>query len=466
MRIFPEAVDVAIVGSGPAGLGAALSLHDRGVGPIAVFERDHRPGGVLRQCIHSGFGLEVFSEDLTGPQFAGRLLREIEQRNIRIFNNSMVLEAGGGRILVSGRTGGLKSISVQSVILASGCRERTRENLEIPGTRPSGVFTAGQAQAMINLQNLNIGSRAVIQGSGDIGLIMARRLSIEGCRVEGVYERLPYLSGLIRNKVQCLDHFGIPLHLSRQITRIIGRDRVQEVETSLFDAEGRILPESLERIECDTVLFSVGLIPELELGEAAGVGLFNRIYPVTGADFQAVPGIFICGNSLHINDLADSAYLEGRRCGDAVFSSMKKGFVPDDRNPGLPYHENEKEKGFDGAFFSKLNTDGKKICIVCPKGCLLSGNDYGCPRGESYFNLKPGQEGQKLTTTVLVPSSEGRIRGCYNQRPAISLTEVSMSRIPELVDTLRKSCLNLTPGEETGRVFRISAGDVVFEIGE
>ena len=309
----------AIIGAGPAGLAAAVRLLGGGMHDFILIERENELGGILNQCIHNGFGLELYREDLTGPEFAGRLKAELRELSAglktapTVLTGSMVrrterLPGGGFRLKISSKDSGLLTITADSVITATGCRERTRENIEVAGSRPAGVFTAGQAQNLVNRRHLAPGSRVIIQGSGDIGLIMARRLTLEGFEVVAVLERLPYLSGLIRNKVQCLDHFGIPLLLGRQIAEIRGRERVHSVVSVGTGPGGKPLPGTETVTECDTVLFAVGLIPELESVKPAGIELLDPFRPSANADFEtSVPRLFAAGNCLHINDLADSA---------------------------------------------------------------------------------------------------------------------------------------------------------------
>lgn len=312
-------VQLAIIGGGPAGLSAAIAARKAGVEDILLIERDRELGGILNQCIHAGFGLHTFGRELTGPEYAGEYVRQFRELNIPCLSGAMVLDLSPDRVLtVTGRETGLVQIQAQAVILAMGCRERPRGALNIPGTRPAGIYSAGAAQRLVNVEGLMPGRDVVILGSGDIGLIMARRMTLEGARVHAVAEVMPYSGGLKRNIVQCLEDFHIPLYLSTTVVDIHGRERLEAVTLAQVDGSRRTIPGTERRIPCDTLLLSVGLLPENELSREAGV----QMDPVTGGPVvsddlsTSLPGVFACGNVLHVHDLVDFVSQEAAKAGE------------------------------------------------------------------------------------------------------------------------------------------------------
>jgi sarcosine oxidase subunit alpha len=321
-------IDTLIIGGGPAGLAAAIAAREAGCENLVLLERDAALGGILKQCIHTGFGLHVFKEELTGPEYAQRFVAHAAELGIPVECGTTVLRVTRNReVTAVSAARGLQTFRAKAVVLAMGCRERPRGALMIPGWRPAGVYTAGTAQRMVNIEGWRPGRRVVILGSGDIGLIMARRMTFEGARVLACVELMPYSSGLTRNVVQCLDDFGIPLLLGHTVVEIHGRERVEGVTVAQVD--GRRLPVTgtERRIACDTVLLSVGLVPENELSREAGVTLSSATAgPLVDASFQTdVPGVFACGNVLHVHDLVDRVTMEARCAGGCAAAFARTG---------------------------------------------------------------------------------------------------------------------------------------------
>ena len=320
-------VDVLVVGAGPAGLAAAIAAKEDGIDNLLVIEREHNPGGILRQCIHNGFGLHRFKEELTGPEYAQRDIDKAAEMGIEIQTDTTVLSVDGENHLVTcvSSAKGIEVIEAKAIILAMGCRERPRGALATPGTRCAGIYSAGTAQKFVNLLGYMPGKRCVILGSGDIGLIMARRMTFEGCKVKACVELMPYSSGLNRNIVQCLNDYDIPLYLSHTVVDIKGKERLTGVTVAKVDENRQPIPGSEIEFDCDTLLLSVGLIPENELSEGAGV----KLSPLTsGAEVDDVlqtnlPGIFACGNVLHVHDLVDHVSNESFKAGHAAAAYVR-----------------------------------------------------------------------------------------------------------------------------------------------
>ncbi len=323
--------ELAVIGGGPAGLAAALEAYNNGLRKIVIIERDREPGGILNQCIHNGFGLHRFKEELSGPEYAQRYIEMLDGTAVEVRLDTMVLEITPDKKIFTATPGGYEMIEAQSVVLAMGCRERTRGALSIPGARPSGVFTAGAAQRYLNMEGLMAGSRAVILGSGDIGLIMARRMTLEGAKVLACVELMPYSGGLNRNIVQCLHDYDIPLYLSHTVTEIRGKSRLEGITVAKVD-ENRVPISGTEiDFECDTLLLSVGLIPENELTRAAGIKIDCR---TNGSEVfenmeTSANGVFACGNAVHVHDLVDFVSDESARAGAAA-----AGYVKGERHCG------------------------------------------------------------------------------------------------------------------------------------
>ena len=320
--------DLVIVGGGPAGLAAAVAAKDNGIDSILIIERDNELGGILNQCIHNGFGLHTFKEELTGPEYASRFIAQVKERNIEYKLNTMVMDISNDKVVTAmNKTDGMFTVEAKAVILAMGCRERSRGALNIPGYRPAGIFSAGTAQRLVNIEGYMPGRKVVILGSGDIGLIMARRMTLEGAEVLAVAELMPYSGGLKRNIVQCLDDFDIPLYLSHTVVDIQGKERVEGITIAEVGPDRKPIPGTEIHYDCDTLLLSCGLLPENELSKTAGVDLSPITSgPIVNDSLETnIEGIFACGNVLHVHDLVDFVSQEATNAGKNAAKYIKEG---------------------------------------------------------------------------------------------------------------------------------------------
>ncbi len=438
--------DLIIVGGGPAGMGAACAAHDNGLRNILIVERDTELGGILNQCVHNGFGLKYFKQELTGPEYAARFIDMIEKKGISVMLDTMALDigtngaesaatgssasAGGGAhesapptkyVTVVGKNVGYRTLEAKAVVLAMGCRERTRGAIGTPGTRPAGVITAGAAQRYVNVDGYMPGRRVVILGSGDIGLIMARRLTLEGAKVLACIEIMKTTSGLARNVVQCLKDFDIPLYLSHTVTKVIGEDRVERVEVAEVDENMKPIAGTEMIFECDTLLLSVGLIPENELSLKAGIALDPRSNgAVVHENMETkVDGFFACGNAVHVHDLVDRVTLEamlaGKSAAEYVLSNYYSLWTNNRKCEGCGISTYHRKKGAIVNFpppkpeisFTDLK-ENEFICTSCPNGCHLRVDNsdgikvtgHGCPRGVAFGKSELLSPVRVLTTTI------------------------------------------------------------------
>ena len=434
--------DLIVIGGGPAGLAAACAAWERGLRKILLAERDRELGGILNQCIHNGFGLHYFKEELTGPEYARRFVEQLADTGVEVRLDTMVLEVTPERqVHMVGRDTGYRVEEAKSIILAMGCRERTRGAIAIPGTRPAGVLTAGAAQRYVNMEGWLPGRRAVVLGSGDIGLIMARRMTLEGAKVLACVELMPRSRGLARNIVQCLRDYDIPLLLSHTVTDIRGRERVEQVVVSRVDSERRPIPGTEMIFDCDTLLLSVGLIPENELTRQAGIEMDPR---TGGARVRenmetSLHGVFACGNAAHVHDLVDHVTTESRRAGAAAARYVLAGCVSEEAGEAS-FHQARS-----AALWDAGDVDGRTVlvCTVCPRGCRLvadtSGGGFavmgnGCSRGIDYARAE-------VTCPTRVVTSTVRCRGGAHPRcPVKTDRPVPKSMIPQVMAALDGIC--------------------------
>ncbi len=404
-----EYCDVLIVGAGPGGLAAAKGAREAGAENVIVLERDTVPGGILNQCIHDGFGLIRYKEQLTGPEYAARAVREVKEAGAKILTGHQVIRLGADREVIAASREGLRTFQAGAVVLSTGCRERTRGAISIPGTRPAGIFTAGVVQNLVNVRNIMPGKRIVILGSGDIGMIMARRLTLEGAKVLLVAEILPEPAGLARNVSQCLYDYGIPIRCSHTVSRIIGKKKLTAVGISRVDEKMRPVPGTEEIVECDALVLSVGLIPENEIAGGAGVLLDGKTNgALTDAFLQTnIPGIFSCGNARKIMDLADFVSLQGETAGKNAAAFISGAEMTPFRESGA------------GGMIKGFPEEGTVTCTLCPNGCQVrrTGDTYTgnrCPRGAAFAKQEHTAPQRTVTTTVrmadggLLPVRSGR----------------------------------------------------------
>lgn len=394
--------DVLIIGGGPGGLAAACAAKKEGAQKVIVLEREKKPGGILNQCIHDGFGLIRYKSALTGPEYAERAITEANEARTEILTSRHVSDIRksdlGGYDVFAYTTDGIESYHTKTIILATGCRERTRGNISIPGSRPAGIYTAGVAQNLVNVRNVMIGKRVVILGSGDIGLIMARRLTLEGARVLAIAEIMSEPTGLARNVSQCVYEFDIPLYVRTTISKVIGKRKLEAVELSDLDEYGKVIPGTAKRIECDALVLSVGLIPENEVAQTIGVNLMPNNSVETDMNLQTnVHGIFSCGNSRHVMDLADYVSEQGEMAG--------KNAVHLIRGEQMEVWDEEKsncmKKGFPDV--------GTVTCTICPNGCQVKWDDAkntfignNCKHGADFAEQEKTDPRRTVTSTVRV----------------------------------------------------------------
>lgn len=437
--------ELIVIGAGPAGMAAALSAKENGINNILLIERDFKAGGILNQCIHSGFGLTTFKEELTGPEYAARYIRMIQDTDIEYMFNTMALDIEGAgsdrycKIQAINEEKGYFTLKSKAVILAMGCREKARGALNIPGYRPAGVYSAGTAQRYVNIEGRMPGKKIVILGSGDIGLIMARRMVLEGAKVECVAEIAPFSGGLRRNIVQCLDDYDIPLLFSHTVTKVHGKKRVEGVTISKVDESFNPVPGTDKYYDCDTLLLSCGLIPENELSKSAGLAMDSMTQgPVVNGELKTtVKGIFACGNVLHVHDLVDNVSREAVRAGEAAAGYIKSGEwdFKEAVRPKIP----SKEKN---TIPENMDKEHELICICCPNGCLLrvtkEGPEYKvegnkCPKGLDYAIKEFSSPSRNISSNIRLIGDDAAVISCKTDR------EIPKGKIAEVMQEIHRA---------------------------
>ncbi len=449
--------DLIIIGGGPAGMAAALAAYEKGIRDLLILERDKELGGILNQCIHNGFGLHTFKEELTGPEYAVRYMDMVEEKKIPSLLNTMVVDVQGGNpcvVTAMNREQGMFQIEAKAVVLAMGCRERSRGAMNIPGTRPAGVYSAGTAQRYVNIEGRMPGREVVVLGSGDIGLIMARRMTLQGAKVKLVAEIMPYSGGLKRNIVQCLDDFGIPLKLNHTVTQIHGKERVEGVTISKVDEKLNPIPGTEEFVSCDTLLLSCGLIPENELSQGAGAQMDDvTAGPVVNAKLETtVKGIFACGNVLHVHDLVDNVSIEAEKAGEFAADYILNG--EEDWGEAVRPKIPEKSKC---TLPEDRDAGSQLICIGCPVGCLITvnKNEDGtltitgntCKKGEAYARNEVTAPVRAVTSIIKVKGGSGRVV------PVKTAGEIPKGKIGQCLDEIEAVTVDAP----------VKAGDVLIQ---